>query len=401
MQTRRKFLKESAIVSMTSTIPVFLESSCYAYPRSQASERILVVVQLDGGNDGLNTVVPFQDEVYLASRKELRIPKDSLIKINENLALHPSMRGMARLFDKGKIAIVQGVGYPDPNRSHDVSMNVWHTARMGKASHLDGWLGRSLGQSSSGQRVPVAVATVNDEVPLALRGKSRVSTVISLDEFRSASLTAPIHAVDSSPETSASGSLAGFMRQTALETQLTVEQIRSLARTNTAGVHSALAKLTSPIAKQLSVIFDLIQADFGATVYFASQPGYDTHFNQIGIQGTLLESLSDSLAAFMDDLDACGHADRVLVMCFSEFGRQVTENATLGTDHGTAGPMFLLGNKIKPGIFGTQLDLSRLVDDAPHHTVDFRDVYAGVLNRWLGIDPTTVLDGYEGELVLC
>lgn len=399
MQTRRRFLKQSAIVSMASTIPAFLETSCYG--RSLAVDKILVVVQLDGGNDGLNTVVPFDDDVYLASRKELRLSKDSLIKINENLALHPSMRGMARLLDNGKLAIVQGVGYPVPNRSHDVSMNVWHTARLRKAMHSDGWLGRSLGQSSSEQRVPAAVATVDGRIPLALRGKSRVSMVNSLDEFRQASLTGPIRLGDPPPETNASGSLAGFMRRTALETQLTVEQIRSLARTDTAGSQKALSKLTNPIAKQLSVIADLIQADFGATVYFASQPGYDTHFNQIGIQGTLLESLSDSLAAFMVDLDACGQANRVLVMCFSEFGRQVKENATLGIDHGTAGPMFLLGNKIMPGIFGTKLDLSVLVDDAPQYTVDFRDVYAGVLNRWLGMSSTAVLDGYDGELVLC
>jgi uncharacterized protein (DUF1501 family) len=400
MRTRREFLKQSAIVSLAPTIPAFLKSASFA---NQADDgKILVVVQLDGGNDGLNTVVPFQDDNYHALRSELRLQPSSLIQLNDSVGLHSSMQGMANLFEAGRLAVVQGVGYPEPNRSHDVSMAIWQTARLDPETHRDvGWLGRSLDRGHSRPQVPDAVATVADETPQALRGrKCRVASIRSLDEFRSAELFRS-NETASIPTQPANGTtLAQFMRQSELEAQLTVDQIRALSSRDTRSTSTSLSRLGNSLARQLSVIADLISAEFGPRVYYASQSGYDTHSNQLATHGELLGTLSSSLEAFLKDLEASGQADRVIVLCFSEFGRQVQENASSGTDHGTAGPVFLLGKRVHGGVHGKSPDLGNLIDNAPLYTTDFRDVYAGILRDWLQIDPLKVLDGHANALDL-
>lgn len=398
MCTRREFLKQSTIISMMPTIPLFLNSACTA--QSPNKNRILVVVQLSGGNDGLNTVVPFRDNRYQAYRKELRLPENTLIKLDDSLAFHPAMRGMAEQFQNGRLAIVEGVGYPKPNRSHDVSMAVWHTARMDQESHRDfGWLGRGLDRGSNRSQVPAAITTMPNETPLALRGrKCQISNIDSLDDFRIAKPAKPINTNPSASVPKSSSSLSQFMQQTELEAQILVEQIRTLSGPGNRERNESLSRLGSSVSKQLSVIAELIQLGFGATVFYAAQSGYDTHSIQLNTHGELLNTLSTGLNAFLKDLEASGHADRVLVLCFSEFGRQVVENASFGTDHGTAGPVFLVGQGVRGGIYGKTPDLSVLEDNAPHFTVDFRDVYAGVLKNWLQIDPAQVLDGHATAL---
>ena len=397
MQSRRHFLKQSALVSLAPTIPGFLLSTCQAAMVDQ--EKILVVIELGGGNDGLNTFVPFQDHGYLVARKELRLDEATLIKLNDSLALHSSMRGMGKLFQDGELAIVQGVGYPNPNRSHDVSMAVWHTARLDLEQHRDvGWLGRSMDLVVSRPSVPSSVSTFAGSIPNAIRGRrSKTASIESLSEFAQSSLLRQegVAAVETAESTIP---IANFLRQSALDAYATSKQLSALSNTRIAKSSSALSRLDDPLASQLSVIVDLIQADFGSRVYYAVQPGYDTHSRQLNDHSQLLGSLSSSVAGFLQDIKASGNGDRVLLMCFSEFGRQVNENASAGTDHGTAGPMFLAGKGVRGGIYGKPLDLQTLVDNAPQHNTDFRDVYAGVLRDWLAIDPKKVLDGH-GEVL--
>jgi len=397
MQSRRHFLKQSALVSLAPTIPGFLLSTCQAAMVDQ--EKILVVIELGGGNDGLNTLVPFQDDGYLGARKELRLDEATLIKLNDSLALHSSMRGMGKLFQDGELAIVQGVGYPNPNRSHDVSMAVWHTARLDLEQHRDvGWLGRSMDLVVSRPSVPSSVFTFAGSIPNAIRGRrSKTASIESLSEFAQSSLLRQegVAAVETAESTIP---IANFLRQSALDAYATSKQLSALSNTRIAKSSSALSRLDDPLASQLSVIVDLIQADFGSRVYYAVQPGYDTHSRQLNDHSQLLGSLSSSVAGFLQDIRASGNGDRVLLMCFSEFGRQVNENASAGTDHGTAGPMFLAGKGVRGGIYGKPLDLQTLVDNAPQHNTDFRDVYAGVLRDWLAIDPKKVLDGH-GEVL--
>ncbi len=402
MQSRREFLKESAIVSMLPTLPAFLPKAFGALPGER--EKILVVVQLSGGNDGLNTVIPYRDDGYLASRPALKIPADNLLKVDDRLALHPSLGPFEAMLQKGRLAIVQDVGYPEPNRSHDVSMAIWHTAKMDQELHRDtGWLGRCLDRKGLRPQVPSAIVTGLDETPMALRGrKSQISQLDSLEDFLSSRLTqfdfsrtAGVSESTATPR-GPQPSLVEFMRQTAVETQWSVEQFRSVMGSSSTVDRGLLARLGSPLARQMSVIFDLIRADFGTTVYYAAQSGYDTHSNQLNAHSNLLSVLATTLDAFLKDLEASGHADRVLVMCFSEFGRQVHENASLGTDHGTSGPLFLIGNKVRSGMHGTTPNLEKLTEDAPHFTTDFRDVYAGILKHWLDVDPVPILDGHAG-----
>ena len=397
MQSRRHFLKQSALVSLAPTIPGFLLSTCQAAMVDQ--EKILVVIELGGGNDGLNTLVPFQDDGYLNARKELRLDEASLIKLNDSLALHPSMRGMGKLFQDGELAVVQGVGYPNPNRSHDVSMAVWHTARLDLEQHRDvGWLGRGMDLVVSRPSVPSSVSTFAGSIPNAIRGRrSKTASIESLSEFAQSSLLRQegVATVETAESTIP---IANFLRQSAQDAYATSKQLSALSKTRIAKSSSALSRLDDPLASQLSVIVDLIQADFGSRVYYAVQPGYDTHSRQLNDHSQLLGSLSSSVAGFLEDVRAGGNGDRVLLMCFSEFGRQVNENASAGTDHGTAGPMFLAGKGVRGGIYGKPLDLQTLVDNAPQHNTDFRDVYAGVLRDWLAIDPKKVLDGH-GEVL--
>jgi uncharacterized protein (DUF1501 family) len=399
MPSRRHLLKQASLVSLAPTIPGFLKSTSLAAMRDR--EKILVVVELGGGNDGLNTLVPFQDDGYLGARKELRLEEATLIKLTDSLALHSSMRGMGKLFQDGELAIVQGVGYPNSNRSHDVSMAVWHTARMDPEQHRDvGWLGRSMDLVSSRPSVPSAVCTLAGSVPNAVLGRrSKTASIESLNDFAQANLfpqgSAASAQSDALVQSAPSGMpLSSFLRQSALEAYATSEQLRALSETRRSRSSSALSRLDSPLASQLNVIADLIQADFGSRVYYAVQSGYDTHSRQLNEHSGLLASLSSSVSGFLHDVEASGNADRVLLMCFSEFGRQVHENASAGTDHGTAGPMFLASKGVRGGIYGKPLDLRTLVDNAPQHNTDFRDVYAGVLRDWLGLDPKRVLDGH-------
>ncbi len=397
MPSRRHFLKQTGLISFAPTIPFFLQQTCDATQVVQ--DKILVVVELAGGNDGLNTLVPYKDDGYLGNRTALRLDENALLKLNGTLALHPSMREMAKLYEDGEFAIVQGVGYPNPNRSHDVSMAVWHTARTDVELHRDvGWLGRGMDLVTPRTSIPSSVSTYAGSVPNAIRGrKSKTASIESLSEFAHSNILRQ-DAVASVESTQSAMPLANFLRQSAVEAYATSEQLRALHETKKAKSDSTLSRLDSPLAKQLSVIADLIQADFGSRVYYAIQSGYDTHSRQLSDHSRLLGSLSNSISGFLQEVNAGGNGERVLVMCFSEFGRQVVENASAGTDHGTAGPMFLAGKRVRGGIYGRPLDLQTLIENAPLNTTDFRDVYAGVLRDWLEVDPKKVLDSH-GEVL--
>ncbi len=385
MQNRRELLKRSALLSLAPTIPAFLRSASAAPLGSH--EKVLVVIQLDGGNDGLNTVVPFKDDGYLANRRALRLPVDQLLKIDNSTAFHPNMQSMAELLQDNRLAVVQGVGYPNPNRSHDVSMAVWHTASPDQEDHRGhGWLGKALDQEPTSREQPSSVLVANREVPVALKGRKSLSvTIDSLKDFDAQFTSRQL------PASNIDSSVAAFMKRSSLDAYATAQRVAQIAASSGMEANENLSRLGSDLARRLKIIANLIQADFGPRVYYCMQPGYDTHAAQLSEHGGLLSRLSSSLKAFLADIQTSGWGDQVLVMCFSEFGRQVKENASEGTDHGTAGPVFLAGNSVQAGLHGSPVDLGRLDDNAPQHTVDFRQVYATILQHWLSIAPTAVL----------
>jgi uncharacterized protein (DUF1501 family) len=389
MLSRRDFLGRSALVALAPTVPLFLARSLRgAAPRRDG--RVLVVIQLDGGNDGLNTVVPFKDEGYLKNRRVLRLPAKQLLRINDQLALHPSLADAMKLLESKRLTIVQGVGYPNPNRSHERSMAVWQTARLDPEEHNgNGWLGRALDTNGS-ESLFVGTAAL----PVALRGRRSAASALSrLEDFQLQGDAAAVRTMAAAP---AAEDLSAFVHRSFLDAYTTCDRLAEAARTQPAGGSYPATGL----AGRLQLIARLLKSGFATRVYYTSQGGYDTHAAQLQSHAELLYELGGALRAFLDDLAAARLADRVLVLVFSEFGRQVRENASGGTDHGTAAPVFLAGAGLHGGLAGAAPNLLELVGNAPKMTMDFRRVYATVLEDWLGLPSRQALGGAFERLPL-
>lgn len=384
MLTRRNLLKRSSLLALAPSVPGFLARLARA-AESRADGRVLVVVQLDGGNDGINTVVPYRDEGYAKHRDRLRLPTAELHRLSDEVALHPSMRTMAELFESRRLTVVQGVGYPNPNRSHAESMAVWHTACVDRLEHKDyGWLGRALDRTPASQGGPSSMLVGDGVVPAALLGRRSIAGSFSrLDELNVQNDAARAVVAGAA----AADDLEDFVRRSLLDAYATADAVK-------AAIGRQRAKSSYPasaLGERLSMVARLIEADLPTRVYYVVQPGYDTHSAQLSTHAELLRELSRSLKAFLDDLAASKVAERVAVLTFSEFGRRVAENASAGTDHGTAGPVFLAGARVGAGLVGAPPSLTGLDDGDLKMAIDFRRLYAGVLRDWLSIDPGAVL----------
>ncbi|MFI5454402.1 MAG: DUF1501 domain-containing protein [Isosphaerales bacterium] len=385
MPTRRRFLarslRDSTLIALAPSLPGFLARTARAAEAKTAS-RILVVVQLDGGNDGINTIVPFKDDGYAKHRKAIRLPEKRLIKINGEVGLHPAMGGAGKLLDSGRLAIVQGVGYPNPNRSHFRSRAIWQSARLDPLEHNGiGWIGRGLdGAPTTRDGAPAALLIGSDSPPPALRGRRSVSAALDrLDDFVLADKENGFRPAGSSE--TGEDDLGRFLRRNLLDAYTTADRLEAVAGTRDS--HASYPE--SELARRLRLTARLIKAGLGTRVYYLEQGDYDTHGHQLARHAPLLEDLSSSLKAFLDDLAASRLADQVAVMVFSEFGRRVEENGSMGTDHGTAGPVFLAGPCVRPGLVGDYPSLTDLQDGDLKMAVDFRRVYATVLTGWLGL----------------
>jgi uncharacterized protein (DUF1501 family) len=398
MLNRRDFLTSSfrcsTLLALAPTVPTFLERTTRAADPDRDG-RVLVVVELNGGNDGINTVVPFRDLGYARARPTLRLPVDRLLKLNDDLGLNPAMTRMNRLWDEGALAIVQGVGYPNPSRSHFESGLIWKTARLGRGSHGSlGWIGRGLDAAPRAADGCAAALFIGDESPsVALRGSR--STAASLDRPADLRLSA------ARPESPCSGvgdgELDSFVRRSLLDAYAFSGRMAEIVPRGGDGDGGYPA---TELGRRLRMIADLIRSGLGTRVYYTAQPGYDTHAIQLGSHNALLGDLSDSLWSFYRDLSSAGLADRVTVLSFSEFGRRVAENGGRGTDHGTAGPVFLVGAKVRPGLSGRTPSLTDLHDGDLEWSTDFRRVYATVLEGWLGLPAEAALGGVFGPMPL-
>jgi uncharacterized protein (DUF1501 family) len=397
MLSRRDFLSRSALIALTPAVPAFLTRTLRA-ARPQPDGRVLVVLQLDGGNDGINTVVPFADEGYARHRQRLRLARSELIRLNDRVGLHPSLRDAATLWEDGRLTILQGVGYPNPSRSHARSMAVWHTARFDPEEHNGhGWLGRALdGRAERAAETPPSVFVGVNAVPAALRGRRSASTALAgLEDFR---LTGEAAAPEAQGAGLPADDLTAFIRRSMLDAYTTADRLKEVAHTPDRGA----AYPATALADRLRLIGCFLKAGFATPVYYTSQSGYDTHAGQASVHANLLEELGGALRAFLDDLAAAKLAERVVVLAFSEFGRTVKENGSAGTDHGTAGPVLLAGPAVKPGLVGTT---PSLLDPDPKHGdlrvgIDFRRAYATVLEDWLGLPATAALGGTFERLPL-
>jgi uncharacterized protein (DUF1501 family) len=361
-----------------------------------ATDRILIVVQMAGGNDGLNTVVPYTDPLYIKMRPTLGIAQSKVLTLDTRLGLHPNLAPLKKLWDAGHMAVVEGVGYPNQSLSHFQAMDIWQTLDL-SGNGSDGWLGKLVAGLVDQQGHPFKSLDIGVQTAQALQSiTTQVPTVSSVKAYAiapdpadgdggNARLQALMNLYNSYPKTAP---YAALLDTTALSAQDGSRQLRQADTT----YHPAVTYPTGPFAAGLKILAEAIVQDLGLRVGYVTLGGFDTHAGQSATHDALMTTLANGLSAFYNDLAGHGKADKVVIMTWSEFGRRVEENGSLGTDHGTSAPMFVLGTPINKGIFGEPPSLSSLDQNGNlKYTVDFRSVYATVLDRWMGASSKDVL----------
>jgi uncharacterized protein (DUF1501 family) len=408
--SRRDLLRlgTSSLVACGAGVPLFLARTASAVatePGAKGKGRVLVVIQLDGGNDGLNTVVPFKDDDYKKGRPRLHIAEKAVLKIDDRVGFHPALTGFARLLESRQLAVVQSVGYPNPSRSHFESMAVWHKGKLDARSDAPGWLARVLDATPvpGGDAPAIHLSREAEPQPQALAGGQRhVPSLPALEQFRRR-LGVPESAEGAEQRAALDqiaagghgrpGSLLRFVEQSAALSYTSSARLEKVATGPGADYPQ------SGLARRLRVIAQLIKAGLTTSIYYTQQGGFDTHSGQAGLHFGLLFELGSSLQAFVADLVKSGAGERVVVLVFSEFGRRLAENGSAGTDHGTAAPLFLAGPAVKAGLHGPYPDLRDLADGDPKFAIDFRRVYATLLG-WLGCPSEKVLGAKFAPLPL-
>ena len=401
--TRREFLVNGSrgigLLAFSRFAPVFLTRSVLAQaPPPEKDRTILVLIQLAGGNDGLNTVVPLEDPNYYRLRPRLGLGASEIIGIDDRFGFHPNMTELAELFHEGKLSVIQNVGYPNPNRSHFRSTEIWETASGSDDFLSSGWMGRFLDcgcgeMSGAGSNDPEAIH-VTGQVPQSFSSAKPHSFFGMNPRHRPRTRNDNRELLQELARNQSEFGNLGFLQQATMDALITEERVQIIIRD-----YRPLSEYpSSRLGRSLRHVGALIAQGLETRVYFVSQSGYDTHTNQQPTQARLLGELSAAMAAFARDLEAHGLHRQVLTMTFSEFGRRPSENDGKGTDHGTAAPLFVMGTELRDRIVGNapDLDLDRKQDLA--FSTDFRSVYATVLDRWLSCSSSDVLGGVYPHL---
>lgn len=397
-QNRRDFLKTTigAMAAAPLAPHLLLNARLAARATSAGNAPILVVIQLAGGNDGLNSIVPYGSGLYYSDRPNIAVPAASVLPIDSTVGFNPNLKGLKALYDQGKVAIVQGAGYAQPTRSHFQSTTIWETADP-SLRQTTGWLGRYLDSALANEHNPLAAVSLGPTMPLTLLSRQSPVTVIenvstyhfALSRREGPAIMSAFEAMNASTSKDAPPYI-NLIRSAARDAQEGVKDLASLST----GYKPAVTYPQSQLSRQLQLVSQLIAADLGTQVFHVTVGGFDDHAAEVYTHARLMTELGDGVNAFMQDLTAQGKADRVLMMTFSEFGRRVRENAGRGTDHGTAAPMFVIGNAVKGGLVGADPILSTLDDDGDLvYGIDFRSVYGTVLDRWMGGGSAQVLGG--------
>jgi uncharacterized protein (DUF1501 family) len=394
-QSRRDFLKTTVgAMAMAPMFPHMFLKSALAHNVQASTDPILVVIQFAGGNDGLNTIVPYRSDLYYKGRPTIAVPQKSVLPIDKMVGFTPYLKSLKPLYDQGKVAIVQGVGYPDPNLSHFRSTAIWESGDP-VGDTLTGWLGRYLDTTLSDVDNPLKALAVGPMVPLTLIGEhSAVPSIESVDTFRfllgrddaGPILDAYRAMYGGAPE--AVPPYIGLVRKVEANADQSVKDLQSIATK----YQGTVTYPQNPLARELQLVAQIIASNLGTRIFHVSVGGFDDHAAEVFTHARLMQYFGDSVAAFYQDLQIHGKADQVVTMTFSEFGRRVKENAGRGTDHGTAAPLFVIGNKVKGGIYGDDPILTNLDGNGDlKYQIDFRSVYGTILDGWLGGDSTSVL----------
>jgi uncharacterized protein (DUF1501 family) len=398
MFTRRQFLtntlRGTSLLAFGSVVPQFLVQTARA--AAPGKDNILVVIEMTGGNDGLNTVIPYADDLYHKYRPTLRQTKEVVVRLDDHVGLNSAMQGLKPLLEQGQVAVVQGVGYPNPNRSHFEAMDIWQSADPRQLVKT-GWLGRAAVESKDTSGGVPILHIGPSRLPLALVGApGGAVTVNSKYSFRIEMGEAPaerqkarrrlLEDLSAPAGTATEDDLASFVRRRHVQTLTAVENLRELLEGP-----NAVSRAGNGLGQKLQLIAGLIARGFGTRIFYVSLDGFDTHADQAPMHRKLLAELADSITGFFQTLKKSGHDGRVRLMTFSEFGRRVQENNSRGTDHGAASCLFVAGPSVKGGVVGKHPSLADLdAGDLKFHT-DFRRVYAAQLDGWLGCDSKAVL----------
>ncbi len=383
---RKEFLQVGSLATASFMLPKFLKA--FEKPMMvPPGNKVVVVIQFSGGNDGLNTVIPVRNDIYYKERPRLGIVKDQSLLLTDETGLNPALEAFKGLYDDGSLSILNSVGYPNPDRSHFRSMDIWHSASNSNEYISTGWVGRYLDAQCKGCDKPTQAMELDDVLSLALKGEENKGLAFK------------------DPKKLFNSSNGKYFKEVNSDHQHGEETIDYLYKTMSATLSSAdyiyqqskvhPSSQTYPnteLGKDLKTIASLIFSDINTKVYYVSLGSFDTHVNQDNQQKRLFTELNDAVKAFTADMKANNRFRDVLMMTFSEFGRRVSQNASGGTDHGTANNMFFISGGLKEkGILNAMPDLADLNEGDLKHKVDFKNVYATVLNKWLGADDKTIL----------
>ena len=406
--SRRDFLRKGLYgVGVTAGLPLLLSRTTEALTAEALlgtsmeanPERILVVVELSGGNDGLNTVVPFGNDEYYRVRPNIGIRESDAIKIEDGFGLHPSMVGFERLYKDGMMGVVHGCGYDNPSLSHFSSMGFWHTGVPNGGEPL-GWLGRLADGAYDHDAQGNMIVNIGTRQSLAVQARNHQPLVFNDPRsFRRVGSEAEKEAIEAMNPTSPDNPALDFLSATATNAVESSEFVRQAA----AGYNTPIDYGIGGLSAQLRRVAALVNAEMPTRLYYVSYQGnsFDTHVHQADPHARLLTYTADAVRGFVEDLKRIGRADDVAIMMFTEFGRRVEENASLGTDHGTATPMFVVGSGVRGGLHGRHPSLTDLDDGNLKMTTDFRRVYATMIEKWLGVhDSASILKGAFESLPL-
>ena len=385
---RRDFLIKSSMASSVVLVPSFMKAFESLDPRLFGYKK-LVVIQLSGGNDGLNTLIPYRNDLYYSNRPGISIPKNRLIDMNGELGLNENLSPLKALYDKGYLSIINNVGYPNPNRSHFRSTDIWHTA-SNASEYLDsGWMGRYIDQYG---KKPYSGIEVDDSLSLILKGRTinGVATKDAKKMFNNAKTPFFSKVLETQTETHLSEHNLGYLYKTMVGAKSSAKYIYETSKTST----STKSYPNNPFAKQLKTTAEFINSHLESKVYYASMGGFDTHANQFNRQDRLLSTFSSAMDVFVKDLKQNNTFKDTLILVFSEFGRRVQQNGAGGTDHGAANNVYIIGENLKKkGFYNNAPDLLSLDKNGDLiHTVDFRSIYASILDKWLEVDDVSILN---------
>lgn len=385
---RKQFIQTGSLATATLMLPKFLkafEGPGLVLP----GNKVVVILQLSGGNDGLNTVIPFRNDLYYKSRPKLGIAKDKALSLTDEAGLHPALTAFKECYDNGELSVLNNVGYPNPDRSHFRSMDIWHTASQSTEYWNQGWVGRYLDAQCKGCDKPTQAIELDDVLSLALKGENIKGIAVKDPRRLYGTANEKFFREVMKNHTDETGEQpVDYLYKTMAETLSSADYIFQQSR-----LHPSNAEYPkSDLGNSLKTIASLIYSEINTKVYYVSLGSFDTHINQDAQQQRLFTEMNEAVGAFVKDLKQQHRFEDVLLFTFSEFGRRVEQNASGGTDHGTANNMFLVSGGLKQkGILNPLPDLADLNEGDLKYKVDFKNVYATVLKKWLQADDQGIL----------